>query len=129
MLEPLVVISYGVIVTGMRAPPLAAKHTNGKRCSTHTCTPREKRSPTTSGKHNLHLTLTALFSVDGESTRKTIRTFDKTIEIEVTPAQLVLKFLENNWQWLWAAILLPIVGWGWKLRKASKKGTPKSSDT
>ena len=85
--------------------------------------------PTTSGKHNLHLTLTALFSVDGESTRKTIRTFDKTIEIEVTPAQLVLKFLENNWQWLWAAILLPIVGWGWKLRKASKKGTPKSSDT
>jgi len=26
----------------------------------------------------------------------------------------------SAWQWLWVAILLPIVGWGWKLRKASK---------
>jgi len=85
--------------------------------------------PTTSGTHNLHLTLTALFSVDGESARKTMRTFDKTIEIEVTPAQLALKFLENNWQWLWAAILVPIAGWRWKLWKSRKNSTSKSSDT
>ena len=35
----------------------------------------------------------------------------------------------SAWQWLWAAILLPIVGWGWKLRKASKNSTLKSFDT
>ena len=31
----------------MRAPPLAVMHTNGSFCSTQTCTPRTKRSPTT----------------------------------------------------------------------------------
>lgn len=77
--------------------------------------------PTASGRHNLHLTLTALFSVDGAATRRAVRTFDKTIEVEVTVGQWASDFFEKNWQWLWAAILLPIAGWLWKCWK-SKNG-------
>jgi len=34
----------------------------------------------------------------------------------------------SAWQWLWAAILLPIAGWGWKLRKASKYPATKAKE-
>jgi hypothetical protein len=67
--------------------------------------------PSAAGRHNLHLTLTALLNVDGASTRRAIRTFDKAIEVEVTLGQRASEFLGRNWQWLWAALLLPLVGW------------------
>lgn len=75
--------------------------------------------PLATGTHNLHLTLTAIFNIDGATTRRSIRTFDKTIEVEVTPRQIVVGFVVKNWQWLWAAVLLPIGGWFWK-RRTSK---------
>ena len=76
--------------------------------------------PRTKGRQHLHLTLSVLISVDGASTQRSIRTFDKEIEVEVTWNQQVLSFFEKNWQWLWAAILLPIFGWLWKKKKESK---------
>lgn len=79
--------------------------------------------PTVSGRHNLHLTLTALFTVDGAASRRAVRTFDKTIEVDVTAGQWASDFFGKNWQWLWAAIFLPIAGWVWKLWKG-KNGTP-----
>jgi hypothetical protein len=70
--------------------------------------------PVTRGPHHLHLTLTAVFEVDGTSTRRAIRTYDKVIGVEVTPGQQASEFLAKNWQWLWAAILIPLGGWLWK---------------
>jgi len=77
--------------------------------------------PKKEGKHSLHLTLTALLEVDGHSTPRAIRTFDKDIEVTVTKTQKFMNFFKNNWQWLWAAILVPIVGWLWKRKKAANK--------
>lgn len=77
--------------------------------------------PLSEGKQYLHLTLSALISVDGTSTPRAIRTFDKIIEVEVTWQQKATQFLENNWQWLWAVILAPIAGWLWKKRKPSSR--------
>jgi hypothetical protein len=37
--------------------------------------------PKKEGKHKLHLTLTALLEIDGRSTPRTIRTFDKVIDL------------------------------------------------
>lgn len=79
-------------------------------------------TPTTSGQHPLHLTLSALVLVDGNTTRRAIQTFDKTIIVNVTPTQLVENFVKNNWQWLWATILLPIAGGIWKRRKSKNDG-------
>lgn len=70
--------------------------------------------PTATGQYPLHLTLTALIETDGATSRIAIHTYDKTIAVKVTAGQWAAGFFENNWQWLWAAILLPIGGWIWK---------------
>lgn len=77
--------------------------------------------PTSSGRQRLHLTLTALFSLNGMSTSRTIRTFDKTIEVQVTLGQKIAIFFRQNWQWLWAAIVVPVVAWLWKRRRKKKR--------
>ena len=74
-------------------------------------------NPKEEGRHRLHLTLTALLEVDGYNTPRAIRTFSKVIEVNVTASQRVGLFVKNNWQWLWAAILVPVAGWLWKRRK------------
>jgi len=76
--------------------------------------------PISKGRNYLHLTISSLLDVDGASTPRTIRTFDKIIDVEVTWHQRVFSFVENNWQWLWTAILIPIVGWLWKRKKRPK---------
>jgi hypothetical protein len=67
--------------------------------------------PIIKGSQYLHLTLSALLSIDGVSTPRAIRTFDKVIDIEVTWQERVVLFVEDNWQWLWAVILVPIGAW------------------
>jgi hypothetical protein len=76
--------------------------------------------PVNEGKQYLHLTLSALIKVDGESTPRAIRTFDKVIDVNVTWQQKVSLFFKSDWQWLWAAVLVPLGGWVWKRRKASQ---------
>lgn len=73
--------------------------------------------PKKEGRHKLHLTLTALLEIDGHSTPCAIRTFDKIVEVNITATQKVKLFFRANWQWLWAAILLPVAGWLWKRKK------------
>lgn len=84
--------------------------------------------PATPGRHSLHLTLTALFEVDGKSTRRAIRTFDKTIQVDVTFSQQVSGFVAKNWQWLWTALLVPLVLLLVKKRKA-RAARPIDTDT
>lgn len=76
--------------------------------------------PTSDGRHHLHLTLSALLSINGASTPRAIRTFDQMIEVEVMWYQRIESFFDKNWQWLWAAILVPIAGWLWKRRSSSE---------
>ncbi len=79
--------------------------------------------PKKEGKHRMHLTLTALLEIDGHSTPRTIRTFSKIIEVNVTATQKIGTFFKNNWQWLWAAILVPVAGWLWKRKKKQLTNT------
>lgn len=68
-------------------------------------------SPIKEGNYNLHLTLTALLEVDGRETPRTIRTFDQIISVEVTTSQRIKGFINDNWRWFWAVILVPLFGW------------------
>ena len=74
--------------------------------------------PKEEGQHSLHLTLTALLEIDGHSTPRAIRTFDKKIQVTITRTQKLTKFFKDNWQWLWVAILVPVCGWLWKQKTA-----------
>jgi ATP-dependent Zn protease len=78
-------------------------------------------SPTESGKKQLHLTITALFKVEGEEATRQIESFDRTISVNVTWNQRLSGFISTNWQWLWTAILVPIVVYLWKRRNKSQE--------
>ncbi|WP_146232664.1 MULTISPECIES: hypothetical protein [Pseudomonas] len=81
--------------------------------------------PKNEGSSTLYLTLTAIVDVNGTSVQKAIRTFDREIEVEVTLQQTISSFLKTNWQWLWAAILIPLAGWGIKaIRTKPIRRTP-----
>ena len=67
--------------------------------------------PKEEGKHRLYLTLSALLEVNGKSSQRAIKTFEKTIEVTVTNSQHVKNFIGNNWQWLWATFLAPLAVW------------------
>lgn len=69
--------------------------------------------PKKTGKHKLYISLIALLEIDGHIIPRTIKTFDREIEVTVTSTQKILSFYKINWHWLWAAILAPggILGW------------------
>lgn len=73
--------------------------------------------PTSPGVQTLHLSLTALIDVGGHGTQHTIDTFDKKIDVNVTWRQHAWSFVTSNWQWLWAALLVPGAGWLWRRRR------------
>jgi hypothetical protein len=75
------------------------------------------------GIQKLHLTLTATVLVNGVKTPRTIRTFDKTIDVTVKWTERVKNFIDGNWKWLWATIVVPAAGWWWQkqARKRKKK--------
>lgn len=70
------------------------------------------------GPHQLHLTLTAILDLNGSPSRRDIETYDTTIDVQVTPKQQLRQFVGKNWQWLWSALLIPLLGWLWKQRKS-----------
>jgi len=69
---------------------------------------------TAKGTHQLHLTLTVVINVDGTDQERSLNTFDRMIQVEVTPWRTVTNFASSNWQWLWAVVLTPVVGWLWR---------------
>lgn len=77
--------------------------------------------PESVGEHQLHLTLSATLFVDGRSMTRSIRTFDETINVEVTWQKQASDFIENNWQWLWVTLLVPLGGWIWAKKKKNEE--------
>ncbi len=75
------------------------------------------------GEHDLHLTLTAIFDVEGTQRKRAIRTFDQIITVNVTTGQQFADFVNGNWQWLWAAIAAPLVGAIWQSKRTKGKRT------
>ncbi len=78
------------------------------------------------GVQQLHLTLTATVSVNGVKTPRTIRTFDRTIDVRVKWTEQVKNFIDGNWKWLWATIVVPVAGWWWQRHMQKKKKKKKS---
>ena len=78
---------------------------------------------TTAGEHSLHLVL----NVQVEGTSRTLRTFDRTIQVDVTLGRQISAFATDNWQWLWTTALVPLAGWAWKRRQQPSRREPRST--
>jgi len=83
-------------------------------------------TPIKDGDQNLYLTLSAIIDVSNQKEPFVIRTFDKTIKVEVSTGQRISTFISSNWQWLWASILVPLSPfiWKWYQKKRGKKPPP-----
>ena len=78
-------------------------------------------TPTERGRQTLYLSLSAHIDVAGNDAPLVLRTFDREIQVNITAGQRVSGFVQGNWQWLWAAIVVPIAGAVWGLLKRRKK--------
>lgn len=63
------------------------------------------------GKHDLHLTVSALVEINKSTTPFVSRTFDKTITVEITWQKKLAGFTQENWQWIWGAVGAPVGVW------------------
>ena len=81
-------------------------------------------TPLEEGKHQLTLSMDALITVNGEVVPKTLRTYRKPIEVEVTTAQVAGNLLSEHGKWAWSTLLLPLFAWFAKKRKDRAGGKP-----
>jgi hypothetical protein len=70
--------------------------------------------PTRTGKQHLHLTLSAVITLQGRGAPYTIKTFEQILTVNVTWPTKIKTFIDDNWQWLWTTLLLPVVGLVWR---------------
>lgn len=73
------------------------------------------------GVQRLNLTLNVIIEDKGKERLRSLRTYSKEIEIEVTVADRIKAFVEKYWQWLWATILFPLGLYLWKKFFSKKK--------
>jgi len=77
-----------------------------------------------SGNLKLYLTLNAIVEYEDGAGKHpvTIKTFDKNYTVAVPWSEnAVFKFIGNNWQWLWTALIVPVVLWFLNRRRNEKK--------
>jgi len=77
------------------------------------------------GRQILRLQLYAIFKVQDKERANEIKTFEETIEVQVSAMYEIKQFVAKNWQWLWAAVLVPAASalFAWWLRRAKKNKT------
>ena len=78
-------------------------------------------TPKKEGTGELHLTLSAILTLNNGSIPHAIQTFDRQITVQVTWGQRLSGFVTSNWQWLWAVIVVPVGGWLWSKRRPARK--------
>lgn len=81
-----------------------------------------KVTPLASGNQELVLRASAVISTPNRPEKNVdIPVLHKTIKVRVDPFYASRRFISNNWQWLWTALVVPIAIAVWKLRKRGKK--------
>lgn len=84
---------------------------------------RWRVTPTHEGELRLSAVLTAPVVVDGKDTPYTVKTFDATVTVIVTPSTRAKDFVETNWKWLWTTLIVPVFLW-WRQRSLPGSVTP-----
>jgi hypothetical protein len=80
--------------------------------------------PVKTGTLRLHVVINALVDLNDGAGKQPypVRTFDQEYQIAVPwRNRFVFAFVGNNWQWLWATLVIPVAGLLWN-RRRKKKG-------
>lgn len=77
------------------------------------------------GKQKLDLSLSARVQVEGKDSPFVVKTFSKTIEVQVDLLGKVIALVKEHGQWLWTTILVPLAVW-WRSRRKKKAAEPDS---
>jgi hypothetical protein len=75
-------------------------------------------TPKAPGQHEITLSISAVVTVDGNTAERFIKTFEKTVIVEITTMQYIMGFAKQYWQWLWTVLIVPGIVW---LRAKLKK--------
>jgi hypothetical protein len=67
--------------------------------------------PKEMGPQKLHLTLDAVLTIDNHESTYTLKTFDKTIGVNVVWPETFFTFFGKYWQWIVTTIVIPFVVW------------------
>lgn len=67
-----------------------------------------KLNPKSAGKYEVNLSVTAIIKLDGRESKHHLRTFDKTVIIEITKKQILSEWIKENYKWLVSTLLIPI---------------------
>jgi hypothetical protein len=87
-----------------------------------------KITPKKAGKKDIHLRLSAIIKISDSTLPRTVKTFDKYINVKVTTAKILSMFISDNWQWLWTTILIPLAPFVWNgYQKRKEKMPPENS--
>jgi len=63
------------------------------------------------GQQRLHLTLDAVLKIDNHESTHTLKTFDRTIGVNVVWPDTALSFLGKYWQWVCGSVMFPVIAW------------------
>lgn len=77
--------------------------------------------PIQKGEQKLHLSVNVYVTEGGKENPHVIRTFERTITVEVTTTEIIVGFLRDNWQWVMGTLIIPLVVYLWQKRKKRKK--------
>lgn len=79
-------------------------------------------TPLQSGDQKLTLTATAIIFLEGRGEKAIhYKTLEKQILVHVDRWYASRQFIANNWQWLWAVVIVPAVGVLWGMRKRKRR--------
>jgi hypothetical protein len=77
--------------------------------------------PLRSGEHDLHLTITVKVIVDGFGEKaRDIPVITRRVKVQVDPLGVTKGFISEHWEWVWTALLVPLVGWLWKVYRGKR---------
>lgn len=82
---------------------------------------RFKVTPVSHGPQELHLSLLAHIDIHGDDAPLVVETKDAIINVNITLAQRVAGFVSTNWQWLWAAVIFPIITFSLRRRNGQDR--------
>lgn len=83
---------------------------------------------TNEGRNRLALSIYELVTVDGNETAILMASDAKLIEITESWYRWAVNFVQDNWRWLWATILVPLmtIFWGWIQRRQKPRSAARS---